>query len=296
MNNYYRIWDANLGQKAGFSAYLVRVLGQLHRLNESFNLEEIKDKIWIDWVQWSDVSGWNYNYHEGDLLPQKNSWDYYFENKVDSDYAIKSINENLDNWYSTDGSYHGYPPPQNFLWGDNNLVSKMGFFCENFLVPKKEILNELKNEVLNHKTLGAHCRRSDLHWAHGNLQLSFSEEDYFRNVMKVFEHGKFEKIYLSTEEISIYNYFMERVPEIIISYPDFYRVIQTESPVFNLHKNVRPLHKYLTGKEILIEILNLSRCHSLVCYISGVSAMATYYNNCKFDKIYYHNNLSQNIL
>ena len=276
---YYRISDANLGQSAGFSAYLVRMLGQLEKLSNQFNMQEIEKNVWIDWSNW----GGPYNYHEGDNLPQKNSWDYWFENNVDSDFALESLRNNPQDWYSTDGNYTGYPPPQNFLWGDNGLVSRMGNYCEKFIRPKQDILDLLKKEISEYKTLGAHCRRSDLHWAHSNLSLGFSEEDYFSNVMKVFEHGNFEKIYLSTEETALYNYFIERVPELIISYPEFYRVQQNESPVYIINESqIRPLHKYNMGKEILIETLNLSRCNSMICYISGVSAMATYFNNFKF--------------
>jgi hypothetical protein len=295
MGTNFRIWEGNAGQSAGFSAYLVRLLSQIHELDSRYNVYNNNEPIWIDWVYWPLPNG--ENYHEGNKMSEVNSWDYWFENPIDTNRALNSLKTEPNTWISASGQYHGYPPNQEFLWDKKDLVSQMGNYVNKYFKPRKDILDSLNTDILKYKTLAAHCRRSDLDWAHPNLRLGFTEEDYFNSVMKVFKHGNFEKIYLATEETAIYNYFMERVPELILCQHECYRVPQTESPVYNIKlDNVRPLHRYNTAKEVLIDILNMSNCHSMICFISGVSNMTTYFNNLKYEKIYYHHNVKNDIL
>jgi hypothetical protein len=289
----YRIWEANAGQKAGFSAYLVRLLGQIHELNRDYKIYDNNEPVWIDWISWPDPSG--DNYHEGGNMSEINSWDYWFDNPIKTDWALDSIRKEPYTWVTTSGLYHGYPNNQLILWENKDLILDVGRYAERYFVPRKDILDSLDKDIQKYKTLAVHCRRSDLDWAHPNLRLGFSEEDYFNNAMKIFKEGGFEKIYLSTEEYKIYDYFMERIPELILCQHDCYRVSQNESPVLNLNLKVRDLHRYLTGKEVLIDILNMSKCHSLLCYISGVANMATFFNNGRFENIYYHHYVKNQI-
>ena len=292
MSTNYRVWEAHTGRQAGFSAYLLRLLSQIKILDSAYSIYENNNPIWIDWVKWHGLE----RYHEGNNMEQTNSWDYWFENPVNTEWALKSIQDSPQEWIHSDGIYHGYPPAQDLLWNNQDIISDIGKYTERYFIPNKEIRDSLNGDIKNYKTLAVHCRRSDIGWAHPNLNLNFSEEDFFQNTMKVFKNGSFDKIYLSTEETAIYNYFMKRIPELLLCQHDCYRATQSESLVLNLKLDIRPLHKFLSGKEVLIDIINMSECDSLLCYISGVVSITTYFNNLRFNKIYYHNNVKNNII
>ena len=163
-------------------------------------------------------------------------------------------------------------------------------YTRTYFKPKQEIVNLLNKDITKYKTLGIHCRRSDLVREHSNIAPYITNEEYFNKVMKIYTQYNFEKIYLATEEIEIYNFFMQRIPEILSQY-DCYRIPGNYSSVDALSLDVRPLHKYLMGKEILIDILNLSKCDSLLCSISGVSNVVTYFNNMKYKNVFYFDEL-----
>ena len=290
----FRIWEKNAGSgAAGFSAYLIRLLSQIYELDQEYKIYDNDNIVWIDWINWSNNG---HNYHEGDNLNKINSWEYYFINNINTEDALKSIEKEPHDWISSNGLYNGYPPPQDLLWENPSLIKEMNRYVKKYFKPNEVIINGLNQDIEKYKTLAVHCRRSDLAWAHPNLNLGFTEQDFFENTMKVFYKGNFEKIYLATEETTIYEYFINKIPNLILSQQDCYRASQSESLVYNLNSNFRPLHRFLTGKEVLIDIINMSKCNSLLCYISGVASMTTYFNGLKYDKIYYFNNVKNDII
>jgi hypothetical protein len=201
------------------------------------------------------------------------------------------MEENPASWKTTDGLYTGWPAAQEKVFKERTSTCEMCNFTNTYFKPKDDILDLLDIDIIKYKTLGVHCRRSDMVREHNNIGMAYSDEDFFRKVMKVFTDNGFEKIYLATEEIAIYVYFMQRIPELILCQHDCYRIEQSFSPVDSLALNPRPLHRYLMGKEILIDILNLSRCNSLLCSVSGVSNISTYFNNLKYNDVFYFDEL-----
>lgn len=282
----YLAWQQKMGDNiTGFSAYCMRQLGQLRELDLNYGvLSDTNSKVCNDWSLYRWQGGGVY-WHDGNELPISNSWEYYFENEIgvgDNDFIL-STGEYTDRCVPTPGT-------KNFR--DKNEIEIFGALTERYFKPKQNVIDSLNPTITDKKTLGVHIRRSTMGLGHPHAYLGWSDEVYFEKVMGVFNKGNFDKLYVATEEYSIYNYFRERVPDILLGIDECYRVSSTEILETSLsNKSIRQFHAYFSGLEVLVDTINLSRCDSMLCFISGVSSMACFFNNNKFNEVYYFDEL-----
>jgi len=223
----------------------------------------------------------------------KNEWEYCFIQE-DRYKVFGSPHMIMDASFYAGNYPDGQPKPilkinpggKNF--NDKELVKGLGELIKKYFKIRPEVSDKLNNEIKKNKTLGVHCRRSELHLLHDNIALKYENETYFEKIMKVFEENGFEKIYLATEEIDIINYFKEKIPDLLLYQEDCYRILRHESPFQGAFRGIpRDKHFTLHAQEVLIDAINLSKCDSLLCGISGVSNGATYINGLKYNNVFY---------
>lgn len=265
MKEKFRYYIINYKHRgAGFFAYLNAVFGKLSYCNKE-NLIPI--------VDWSNPI---VEYFDDEMGP--NPFDYYFIQPLSIDEALKL------NYEYCPEHYENYPPSGLKISRYPDIVSDLHCSINKFLKIKPYISTSLNNEIESHKTIGVHCRRSDMGRHHPEYELIKNTEDFFSKTMNIFYKYGFEKIYLATEEIEIFEYFKSRVPEILL-YQECFRINKNDD-----HRTIndnRKNHRYLMGKEVLIDSLNLSKCESLICGISGVSYGAIFFNGNKYSDVYY---------
>lgn len=276
----------------GFSAKFMVVLDQILRME---SLSEHNGIEYIPYVDWESNPSSTHDYTNTEI---NNEWEYCFENLVNREIAFNS--ENL----FSDGEYRGVnvpegqiPPkvhiaPQDKIFRNKELVTEVNKIIKKYIRVKKEILDNLLINKSEEKILAVHCRRSEMSILHSNIALNYDNETYYKKVLKVFSEGGFSKIYLSSEEIEIINYFKERIPDIIIS-QECYRINRNESPFqASWQGNPRDRHFTLHMQEVLKDILNMSLCDSLLCGISGVSNNSIYFNGLNYDNVYYFDEIN----
>jgi hypothetical protein len=261
--SYYIIHKIHDGD--GFFAKFNHVLMHLH---EADNLGL---KPYIDFTKPSNLRDVNSTI--------QNEWEYCFNQEV----IIEDVYKN-DNLIS-DGLFKGWYPAQGKNFRDKNLTFRLNYLYEKYINVKPNILDKLNEDVVKFKTLAVHCRRSDMMKYHPNIGLDYSESTFLDKTLKVFTEGNFKKIYLATEEIDILKFFIDKLGDKIIYQTDCFRVKKDESPVFK--NDPRPLHRTLQCQEVLIDALNMSKCDSLLCGVSGVSNGTIYINGLKFKDVYY---------
>ena len=261
-SKYYIINYKHRG--AGFFAYLNAVFGRFSHANKE-NLIPI--------VDWSTPK---VEYFDDEM--GSNPFDYYFIQPLSVDEAIK-----LNHEYCPE-HYVNYPPSGMKINRYPDIVMDLNHSINKFLKIKPDVLNSLNNEIESYKTLGVHCRRSDMGRHHPQFAFIKNTEDFFSKVMNIFHKYGFEKIYLATEEIEIFEYFKRSVPEILL-YQECFRINKNDD--HRIISDSRKNHRYLMGKEVLIDSLNLSKCESLLCGISGVSYGAIFFNGNKYSNVYY---------
>jgi hypothetical protein len=215
----------------------------------------------------------------------------YTNNETNNEWEYCFIQNNIledvynSNHIKCSGEFLGWYPAQGKNFRDKNLTSHFNYLYNKYIKVKPEILEKINPEIEKYKTLAVHCRRSDMVRDHPNIGLNYSEEIFLEKTLKIFNSGGFEKIYLATEEIGIINFFIERLGNKVLYQKDCFRVNLNESPVFKMDD--RPLHRTLQCREVLLDALNMSKCDSLLCGVSGVSNATIYINGLKFKDVYY---------
>lgn len=218
------------------------------------------------------------NLHDPQNTETNNTWEYCF----DQDYKIDDIYNSSP--VLSDGLTPNFYNPHGKHFRNKQLTQLFHDLYKKYIKVKPEIMERLNNQINQYKTLGVHCRRSDMRLAHSEIALNYTNEIFFEKTMKIFNEGNFEKIYLATEEVSIVEYFKSKIHDKIF-YQDCFRVQPNEQPV--TQKSDRFMHRTRQCQEVLLDGLNLSKCHSLLCGISGVSNSVTFINGLKFENVYY---------
>jgi hypothetical protein len=267
---------------SGFFCHFFYILGGVN-YSINHNLKPI-----VDWTHIFNIYG------DSSRL-ESNPFEYFFNQKY-------SLNELVENSYiiAPDGFSKDVWPEDHIPYGvqglklrdHKDIVTKFNkVFSDNFSI-KEDILNEINPEITKYKTLGVHCRRSDMVLGHPEHALVHDLNETYDKVLRVFENGQYEKIYLASEENEIISFFKERLGDKIIYQEECWRTDPTtEWCWYNMRSSDRPNHNYLKGKEVLLDALNLSVCDSLICSISNVSYASIIFNNLKYNNIYYFNEL-----
>jgi hypothetical protein len=298
-NNYFVIPQCNNHtvyhkgiHSMGFSAKFLLVLDQLLRMDSLSENNKIEYIPYIDWeTRYSSL----HDYSNEEI---KNEWEYCFENFERREIVFSS------NHILSDGEFRGIhvaegqiPPkvwikPQDKIFLNKELVTGVNDIIKKYIKVKKNILDELLIVNPSEKILAVHCRRSEMHLGHSNIALNYENEIYFNKVMKIYNEGGFDKIYLATEEIDIINYFKEKIEDILI-FQECYRIQRTGSP-FEASWLGDPRHNHFTlhTQEVLKDILNMSNCDSLICGISGVSNNSIYFNGLNYNNVYYFDEIN----
>lgn len=190
----------------------------------------------------------------------------------------------------------GYPPRSSKIFRMKDVVSNINFLFNHFFEVKKDVLAEIPQDIRNFRTLGVHCRRSDMSAGHPENVFVESNEDFFSRTMKVFDENGFEKIYLASDEQEIVDYFNARVPEKLIFQREFKRWQPKEytagmtpfwSTVGDNKEDNLGYFGIILARQVLVDALAMSMCDSLVSSISGVTYGSIIFNGLKYSDVYY---------
>lgn len=289
--NHYTVYNKGI-HSMGFSAKFLIVLDQLLRMEALSENNKIEYTPYIDWESRPS------NLHDFSNEKINNEWEYCFDNIEKKEIVFNS------NYILSDGEFRGMnvvsgqvPPkvaikPQDKIFLNKELVIEVNKIIKKYIKVKKNILDNLLVNNPKEKILAVHCRRSEMHLGHSNIALNYENETYFNKVMKIYNEGGFDKIYLATEEIEIINYFKERIGEVLI-FQECYRIQRNGSP-FEASWLGEPRHNHFTlhSIEVLTDILNMSNCESLLCGISGVSNNSIYFNGLNYNNVYYFDEIN----
>jgi len=223
-----------------------------------------------------DFENYPTKYNEPDKINSSlNMWDYYFDPinqyKLDEIYKSKFviITSNKTNKIKEFDTFE-------------NLTAKhYDLFIKYFKI-KKNILDDIKNfeekYFLNKKVLGVHFRGTDM-----KTQERHPFPPTFNQIVslvdKKMKEDKYNLIYLVTEDINYYKRLKKKYNNILCSYSS-YR--SDNYDIFNNYE--RANHRYMIGRENLIDMYLLSKTSGIVCSESHVPDAAKFvnYHNLNF--------------
>lgn len=231
-----------------------------------------------------DMKNYPTKYNEKNKIKKiSNAWEYYFEPinkyKLENVYKAKFV-------IIADGKTRKKSEFDSFQ-------KKHYLILKKYIRIKKEILNEvkkfLKKNFLNKKVLGVHFRGTDMktqerHPYPATLKQITSYIDY------EIKKNNYKKIFLVTEEFEYVKKLKQKYEDTICYYDSF------RSKKTDIFDNKRKNHRYLIGKENIIDMLILSNTHSIICTHSNLAAASNFFKNFKIKTIKINNGYNSNNL
>ena len=217
-----------------------------------------------------------------------NAWEYYFEPL--NNYKLKDIYKSKF-VIICDSNTKKIKEFDSF----ENLTFEHYKIFKKYIKIKKNILKEanyfIKKNFNNLKVLGVHFRGTDM---------KTQERHPFPATYKQIESyidfelskNKYNKIFLVTEELSYINKLKDKYKSKICFY-NSYR--SNENDIFK--SNSRKNHRYLIGRENIIDMLILSNTRKIICTNSHLPDASNFIKNFKMKLIKIENgNNSKNLL
>jgi len=237
---------------------------------------------WIDFAEKNqlipivDFKNFKTVYNENDLINGTlNSFEYYFKplNKYTLDEVYQSKNVCFSS--NTFPENYGYPITQ-----DKNLynIYKSHF---KFTGQIQKYLDDLKIEFSNIKMLGVHFRGKEMRTAGGHMYPPTLKQ-MKSAINKMLLIHNYQKIFVSSEDFNLIKILKKEYPEKIIYNKDYYR-----STSGNAYKeNPRNMHKFKLGREILADVIILSKCDSFIYSASSnVAVFAHFLNRDNYKRV-----------
>lgn len=205
-----------------------------------------------------------------------NPFEYYF--KQPSDVTPEALcgnkcvlvsrkeNSNLANQLNEDGN--GYSRSEQFL---KELAGVSG----KYIRLNETVEKQLNEEIIvpkNEKTLGVHVRGTDFKKNYNGHPVQIKVEDYLQTAIEVFDKGKYEKVFLATDDLEAIFRFKNQFGDKLLVYEGVVRS-DGDDTVMN-SKSTRENHHYLLGLEVLRDMYSLATCDGLIAGLSQVSYAA----------------------
>lgn len=139
-------------------------------------------------------------------------------------------------------------------------------------IVETQLQTDKKDILRREKTLGVHVRGTDFQRNYNGHPVSISPEEYLQKAEEVFDSGKYEEIFLATDDLKALKIFRKKFGNRLLCYPDTVRDDGVESVMNSASE--RENHHYLLGYEVLRDMYTLSSCSGLVAGLSQVSYAA----------------------
>ncbi len=168
------------------------------------------------------------------------------------------------------GKWNQYCYTPDYLRAMSKIVKKYIKFntaTRNYLKKGLRLLQIDKDRVL-----GVHIRGTDFRNGFNNHPVYVTENECFSAIDKIMEEGKYEKIFLATDDSRILEKFAAKYGETLRYYTDVMRSGRNKSVM--LGKSGRKYHKYRLGLEVIRDMYTLAMCGGLVAGISQVAVCA----------------------
>lgn len=224
------------------------------------------------YIHWGE----NYLYYEPDGIDgEKNAFLYYFApashvgNISRARHVVKSEMRHYEQVKALFGAV-SYDVSEEYVDAMAQMLKKYIRYNEK----TKSFLEQQSVKLLgDKKTLAVHYRGTDFRRQYNNHPVAVRIEQTIEQAQKLLNSGKYEQIFLATDENAAVLKFQEVFGDKVKVYQDTFRDEGgDESIAFS--DSDRTHHKYLLGLEVLRDEYTLTCCEGLVCGYSNVTFLA----------------------
>lgn len=216
-----------------------------------------------------------------------NAWEYYFEQPCG--ITLQEAYESKNYILSSDSYQYGVVPNyaiEGGVFPDKNMVESLLPYIKENMIIKPHITQKAK-EIMESwnglRILGVHVRGTDMKNFQGHPEPP-SLDKYMDAVEKCFDGGKYDKIFLCTDEAPVITAFEEKYGARLIK-SDAFRSTDGNAVHTSNKVGIRENHHYQLGIEVLIDAMLLSSCTSIVCGHSNVPYAAIVMNGNRYEQI-----------
>ena len=125
---------------------------------------------------------------------------------------------------------------------------------------------------LTGRTIGVHIRRLMLQYHVKDHPVAVDLDDFVNAVKKLIETGRYDQIFLATEEMESLERMQQEFGDRLVYYKDIYR--NNIGDTYRSAVSDRKEHHYLLGYEVLRDVYTLANCQALVAGLSNISFCA----------------------
>lgn len=206
----------------------------------------------------------------------ENPFEYYFEQPLGIALAdiqkyqcvLKQRKENSNLANLLNENSNGYSRSEQFL---NEMARISGKYIRLNPVIAKQISEETE-PIRKRGTLGVHVRGTDFKKNYNGHPVQVETMEYLQEAEKVFRTGKYEQVFLATDDLEAIELFKRQFGDRLYYYKD---VIRSSGDDTVMHsKGEREDHHYLLGVEVLRDMHALAACEGLIAGLSQVSYAA----------------------
>ena len=254
--------------------------------NLLFVINHIKIALDMGCIPIVDMENFPTKYNEKKRFKNTlNSWEYYFKplNKFRLDDVYKSKFVII-----VDGKTRLNKEFDSFV----NLDKKHIKIFKKYIIFKKEIFFEvekfMRKNFYKKKVLGVHFRGTDMKTQERH-PFPATFEQIVSYVDKEIKYKKYDKIFLVTEELDYFERLKFRYKDKIC----YYNSYRSNNP--DIFDNIkRKNHRYLIGKENIIDMFLLAKTKSIICTNSNMADASIFISNNKKKIIRIHNGYNSN--
>lgn len=257
---FYVIWRENYG--VGFFSNASLILCHLIQAS-SLGLESI-----VDLANFPTL----YNQDE-EVADTRNAWEYYF--RPASSTPLSEVYESQRVFFC-DGKY-----PHGFSKYVSEIPEAQGTF-DRFVAVRPEIEASVRTWMVGFgkKTLGVHFRGLEQNRSAGH-PFAPTPRQILDATTRLVRERNFDRIFLVTEDERQLDFFRREFGSMVLATDSF----RTRGE--NAYRlNPRPLHRYLLGREVLVDAMLLGRCQGLVAGWSNVSEWAKLFNGGRYEVVW----------
>lgn len=291
-NKIYHVSLRNIGEKKRYYVIRRHPLGAGFFSNYIYVLSHVMYAQSKGWIPVVDMKRYQTLYNEKEVINgTSNAWEYYFLQPagVALDTAYKSHNYVLSD-YSLHKEYIPYIENDDSYIVDKERMERASATVSECMIPVVELNTEIQTLFSKYfkgrHILGVHYRGTDKHNYNAGHYISPELEKYIEETERLLSDYKVDGIFLCTDEKSAIEAFSQKFPGKVF-WNDAYRAESDSTQGLHL-ENVegesapRNLHKYLLGKEVVIDTYMLSMCDFLIHAHSNVTNAAIIMKNDNF--------------
>lgn len=210
-------------------------------------------------------------YNDEQFTTSLNAWEYYF--LPTSEFCLHDVYCSKNVIMSSTGYPEGYPMSITDM-PDLEVVAAKYIRVHPDI--EAQAVRFYESHIKDHYVLGVHFRGQEMKTAPGHW-FPPTRAQMAEAIRQAIHSAGFSKIFVVTEDARYLAFLREQFGQRIIS-SEHYRTSGTNA----YRTYARPMHKYMLGREVLIDGILLSLCSGLIACTSNVAEVARFFNAGKF--------------